>query len=232
MDKKLKLNILQQPTNTTCGPTALHAVYNYFDDKISLEEVVNNIVQFEEGGGTIAVHLARHALRQGYEVCLHSFNLNIFDPSWFGLSDDQILENLKERLLKKKLTPKEQQVMSEYIAYFADGGKVYFEDLTKELIIRYLRQKTPIITSLNCTWLYQDERENPITNVVDPMTGDPVGHFVVIHGIEKGRVFIADPFEQNPFGETLYYDIDFDRLINSILLGISSHDGNLLIIKR
>ena len=51
-----KLKILTQPDDSTCGPTSLHAVYQYFDDEISLEQVISE-VSFLEDGGTLAVFL-------------------------------------------------------------------------------------------------------------------------------------------------------------------------------
>lgn len=232
MNANLKLSMVKQPTYTTCGPTSLYAVYSYLGDTISLEKVIKEIEQFEEGGGTIAVHLANHALERGYKVSLYSFNLTIFDPSWFKLSRQEIIQKLKLRLEQKKLSAKAQKIYPVYIKFFELGGEVLFEELSRDLIFRHLRENIPIITSLSCTWLYKDPRENPITNVEDDILGDPVGHFVVLHGIKGNRVYVADPFEQNPIGETLYYDIEYHTLINSILLGVTSFDGNLLVLRK
>ena len=59
-----RLKILTQPDDSTCGPTSLHAVYQYFDDDISLDQVIAE-VSFLQEGGTLAVMLGCHAL-QGY----------------------------------------------------------------------------------------------------------------------------------------------------------------------
>ena len=77
------LIIHSQPDNTSCGATCLHAIYNYYGDTISLEEVVKEVEQFEDGGGTFSVVLANHALRRGYKTTMYVYNLNLFDPSWF-----------------------------------------------------------------------------------------------------------------------------------------------------
>jgi hypothetical protein len=76
MDKKLRLAIQAQPGDTTCGPTCLHAVYNYFGDKISLRNVIGQVKQLK-GGGTLAVLLGCHALRRGYRAKLYTFNLQV-----------------------------------------------------------------------------------------------------------------------------------------------------------
>ena len=36
MDIDLNVRIERQPDYTTCGPTALHAIYNYYGDPIDL----------------------------------------------------------------------------------------------------------------------------------------------------------------------------------------------------
>ncbi|MBD63639.1 MAG: hypothetical protein CME62_00395 [Halobacteriovoraceae bacterium] len=232
MNTRLKLNMQKQPTYTTCGPTTLHAIYNYYGDSISLEQTISEIRQFEEGGGTIAVSLANHALKRGYDVCLYSYNLNIFDPTWFELDKEQMIIKLEQRLAQKELSAKAKRIYPQYIKYLKLGGTILFRDLSKELIFNHLKFEEPIITSLNCTWLYKDMREDSVTNIENDIIGNSVGHFVVLHGMKDNKVNVADPFEQNPIGETLYYDIEFDRLINSILLGITSFDGNLLVIRK
>jgi ABC-type bacteriocin/lantibiotic exporter with double-glycine peptidase domain len=40
MKQTLRLDILPQPDDTTCGPTCLHAVYRYWGDEIPLAQVI------------------------------------------------------------------------------------------------------------------------------------------------------------------------------------------------
>jgi hypothetical protein len=93
--------------------------------------------------------------------------------------------------------------------------------------------KTPILTGLSSSWLYRDKRENPLTNEYDDILGKPAGHFVIINGYdEKGDFLICDPYHKNPINSSNHYSINGDRLITSILLGITSYDGNLLLIEK
>ena len=68
METRLKLDILPQPDNMTCGPTCLHALYRYYGDDLLLEDVIEQVPSLE-GGGTLAVLLACHALRRGSVSC-------------------------------------------------------------------------------------------------------------------------------------------------------------------
>ena len=71
--------------DSTCGQTCLHAVYHFFDDPIALERVVAEVEPLE-AGGTLAANLARHALRRGYAATIYTYNLRVFDPTWFDRS--------------------------------------------------------------------------------------------------------------------------------------------------
>jgi ABC-type bacteriocin/lantibiotic exporter with double-glycine peptidase domain len=54
-----------QPTETTCGPTCLQAVYAYHGDEVPLDSLIGNVPALLNGG-TLAVILGRHALHVGY----------------------------------------------------------------------------------------------------------------------------------------------------------------------
>jgi len=229
--KVLPINIASQPDDTTCGPTSLHAIYDYYGDAIKLEKVIKDINQHAEGGGTFAVVLGQHALKRGFKATLYSYNINIFDPSWFKLEKKELISKLKERSSKRKGI-KLKAAIAEYVKYLEDGGTIAFESLSKDLIETILNSDTPILTGLSSTWLYQSKRENSISNKVDDIAGDPAGHFVIINGLNGNTVSIADPYIKNPINNDHFYKIDLDRLINAILLGITSYDGNLLVIQR
>lgn len=226
--------MLPQPDCTSCGPTGLHALYDYWDDPISLDQVVKSVVQFERGGGTLGVILGKHALDRGYQVKIYTYNLHIFDPSWFSLSSHDLIEKLRLRIKNKQLSEKETIAHNAYIEYLRLGGVLAFEDLSPALLTRYLDQGIPLLAGLSSTWLYGAKRENSALNVDDDVAGDPAGHFVVLYGhdLNTGLVNVADPYLPNPIRDGHYYQISLDRIISSILLGVMTFDGNILVIKR
>ncbi|HUG01384.1 MAG TPA: hypothetical protein VML95_05940 [Longimicrobiales bacterium] len=77
-----ELEVLPQPDDTTCGPTSLHAVYRHWGVDIPLERVIDEVTPLPHGG-TLAVSLACHALRHGFDATIYTYNLQIFDPTWF-----------------------------------------------------------------------------------------------------------------------------------------------------
>ncbi|MBH48107.1 MAG: hypothetical protein CME71_08050 [Halobacteriovorax sp.] len=231
MDKILPIKIAAQPDDTTCGPTSLHAIYDFYQDPITLKKVIKDIDQHAEGGGTFAVVLGRHALSRGYHATVYSYNINVFDPSWFGLEKKELIAKLKQRYEKRKGV-KLKAAIKEYIKFLKAGGEIRFDDLSPELVSDILAKDTPILTGLSSTWLYQSKRENSVSNKNDDIGGDPAGHFVIVNGLKDDIVSVADPYIKNPISNDHFYKIDINRFINAILLGITSYDGNLLIIER
>src|SRR5271163_3163697 len=90
----LNFDIKAQPDEVTCGPTCLHALYQYYNDSISLKEVIREVKSLKTGG-TLAVMLGNHALKHGYKAYIYTHNLNIFDPTWFRYSSSKMLQLLK-----------------------------------------------------------------------------------------------------------------------------------------
>ncbi len=231
METKLSVEILPQPDNTTCGPTCLHSIYAYHDDTIELEQVVAEVRQLEQGG-TLAVYLACHALRRGYDATIYTYNLQMFDPTWFDSQPVDIGARLQAQAIANP-APTLQLATAGYLEFLRLGGRLRFEDLTTSLIRKYLNRGVPILTGLSATYLHRTAREYGSECVIDDVRGEPAGHFVVLCGYEKEarRVLVADPLLPNPISSAHLYLINIDRVICSILLGILTHDANLLIIE-
>ena len=231
MEKQLRLEILPQPDHLTCGPTCLHAVYRFFGDHISLNQVIDEIPQLEDGG-TLAVVMACHALKRGFDATIFTYNVQVFDPTWFKPGAPPLSERLTAQRNAAD-SSRLQLVCSEYLDFLHLGGKLRMEDLTSELIRRFLKNSTPILTGLSATYLYRAKRELGRDSVPDDVRGFPVGHFVVLCGYYQSNrtVLLADPLQPNPLATEQTYALGIDRVKNAILLGIVTHDANLLIIE-
>jgi hypothetical protein len=48
---------------------------------------------------------------------------------------------------------------------------------------------------------------------------------------QQRKVLVADPYLPNPLADDHYYDVELDRLVCAILLGVLTYDANLLIIE-
>jgi hypothetical protein len=228
----LEIEILSQPDDASCGPTCLHAVYRYFGDHVSLHEVIADVPTVA-GGGTLAIHLANHALRRGYQALIYTFDLSVFDPTWFEGRPVDLSDRLR-RQLDVKQDPHLREATAAYLEFLERGGELEMEDLTPGLLRRWLAQRRPILTGLSATFLYRCAREVGETTLsLDAIRGHPTGHFVVLCGYdaEERKVCVADPLEDNPrFQEHIYW-LPVERVINAILLGVLTYDGNLLVLE-
>jgi hypothetical protein len=239
MSEPVRLNVLPlpQPTDSTCGPTCLQAVYRFYDDEIGLDQVIGETGMLEEGG-TLAVYLGTHALRRGYTATIFTYNLHVFDPTWFG--PGVILE---KKLLDQQAVKdgsKLQTATAAYLEFLRLGGVIRMEVLTIDLIRRHLKRSVPVLTGLSSTFLYGEAREQSLnppvngrTSHSDDVGGFPCGHFVVLCGYDADErtVLVADPLETNPIAADRRYWVDIDRVFSAIMLGILTYDANLLIIQ-
>lgn len=221
-----------QPDDFTCGPTSLQAVYGFFGDTLELPEITVDLPVVEEGG-TLAVHLGVDALRRGYEARLHSYNLRVFDPSWSGYDMAALERALGERA-RVKDDPKLLESIAAYRSFIRAGGIIDFAGVTPELLRGYFDRGLPVLAGLSATYLYASPRERVAgkSMVYDDIAGEPQGHFVVLCGFDGDRVVVADPLAENPLSHDHYYPVDLQRLINAILLGVLTYDGNLLVLSR
>jgi hypothetical protein len=225
------LIVERQPDDVTCGPACLHGIYRHYGDDVSLERVITEMRMLDRGG-TLDVFLANHALERGYAVTLFTYNLELFDPTWFDLPADELRERLKAQAEIKRWR-RLQAATRGYDEFLRLGGKLKLRDLEPSLLRKFLKRGIPVITGLSATYLYRAVRDIPETNEDDDVRGEPVGHFVVLTGYRRvtREVLIADPLWENPLVGSRYYAVKAHRLIGAILLGAVTYDANLLVIE-
>lgn len=258
MTKSIEFNIQTQPDDTTCGPSCLASVFRYYGDEVDLQEVIRDTPALEEGG-TLAVLMGTYALSRGYRVRIITYNLRVFDPSWFdaapvlrgsdvagsaaGIVEPvwrcpavDLVPKLEAQRVGKKSVRLQTSCLA-YVDYLRHGGEVLMCELNGDLIRFFLDQGKPVMTGLSSTWLYQAPRQIGRTNRPDDVRGEPEGHFVVLSGYNRERkmVHVADPWLPNPLGgvssRSNEYDVGMDRLLGSIMLGVLTYDANLMIIE-
>ncbi|MFU8822557.1 MAG: peptidase-C39 like family protein [Gammaproteobacteria bacterium] len=228
----LDIPIQPQPDDVTCGPTCLQAVYRQLGQHLDLQQIIDEVRGLPDGG-TLAVFLGIHALKRGLNARLYSYHLKIFDPSWRGATRAELAGKLEAQLAFKH-GKKFVAASRAYIRFLELGGEIAFDDLTAELLDVSFDAGLPVLTGLSATYLYDSRREYTDRHnraVYDDLRGEPTGHFVVLCGREHGKVRVADPFIGNPLADdSHYYDVDVERLIRAILLGVMTYDANLLVI--
>lgn len=231
VETRLHFDILPQPDDRSCGPTCLHAVYRYYGMNLALENVIKETSTLEHGG-TLAVMLGCQALTRGFHATIYTYNLQVFDPTWFPADSRSLTKKLAAQGEWKE-SKRIATATEAYLEFLEQGGQLKMVDLTPSLIRKHLKRGTPILTGLSSTYLYQEAREYGRHCDSDDIRGTPAGHFVVLCGYDSTSrgVLIADPLLPNPLAASQQYVINVDRVICAVLLGILTYDANLLIIE-
>jgi hypothetical protein len=226
---RLPVTMLAQPDGTSCGPTCLHAIYRYWGERDALRKIIARTRRLEHGG-TYVVFLACDALRRGFEATIYTYNLTVFDPTWFRPGVD-IADRLR-RQRDRKHDPVLVRATEGYLDFLSLGGRLRLADLSRALVRGILRRRLPILTGLSSTFLYRSAREYGPNDTPDDVRGNPAGHFVVLAGYDRRarEVLVVDPYGPHPYGKSRRYWINIDRVLGAVLLGIVTHDANLLVV--
>ena len=232
VESKLFVPILAQPDDTTCGPTCLQAIYRYYGDVVPLPSVIDEVATLA-GGGTLAALLGCHALARGYDARLYTFDLTLFDITWFAEDSPPLADKLKAQIAHKP-DARFLEATAAHLRFLELGGDIRFEDLTAGLIRNILKRDRPILAGLSATYLYRSarERDEGVRLVADDLRGEPSGHFVVISGYNMDRraTHIADPLLPNPLSTGQHYEVTLNHLVCAVMLGIITRDANLLVL--
>lgn len=229
---ELKVERMLQPDEVTCGPTCLRKVYQYYGFPVELDDIFEALERNEDGG-TLAVFLGIAALKMGYRARIFSYDLRIFDPTWFQLPRKELTEKIFARFPYLS-DEKRLRAAGAYIRFLEMGGELSFEELTPALLKSIIDRDHPVLAGLSATYLYRFARERWDTrlqkHVDDDVRGEPTGHFVVISGYDQWgrRLTVVDPSEHVPASIDGRCSVDAERLINAILLGDVTYDAVLL----
>jgi len=220
----------RQPDDISCGPTCLHQVLRFHGSRVDAPEL-SPLITRNDDGGTQAVFLALAAQRLGFTSTLYPYDLRVFDPTWFSLPREDLVEKLRRReavVRRRKLAAS----VRGYRLFLEAGGEIRFEELSRQLVVGILRRGHPVICGLSATHLYRQARERPADNEPDDVAGEPVGHFVVVNGFERGgrSLLVTDPWPHAPFPRGGPYSVPSQRLLNAVLLGDVTYDAVLLEI--
>jgi hypothetical protein len=221
-----------QPDEVTCGPTCLRKVYSFYGLPDTQEQIVNALERNEDGG-TLAVYLGIVALQRGLRARIYSYDLRIFDPTWYGLQNADLKEKILARFPYLK-DEKRERAANAYVRFLEMGGELAFDELRHTLLKDIIDRGHPLLAGLSATYLYRSSRERWDStegrHVDDDVGGEPTGHFVVISGYDNWgrRVTVVDPFEHAPVNQAGLIQVDCDRLINAIMLGDVTYDAVLL----
>ena len=174
----------RQPNETTCGPTCLHAIYDYYEDAVPLEQVIAETPMIDNGG-TYAPFLGCHALKRGYTATMYTWDLMMFDPSWFAAGAPPMVDRLTQQA-ELKSDPRVQRRI-------ARVSRIRRTRRRRSVSAISPRRSCAASCAAACrcsrdfssTYLYRMRREFGPNDKPDDLRGEPAGHFVVLSGYHR-----------------------------------------------
>ncbi len=153
--------------------------------------------------GSLSQELATWAISLGYEVTIHSFDVQITDMSWIGMDEQMLLERLKavEEIRNVPNLGKEssKRYVRSYVNFIKNGGKLIIAQYPTIDKIVELLQISPLFVNVCAHTLYGIGRLSylePGKNKPDDVNGKITTHSIVVHEYDgKGTFTIADPWE-------------------------------------
>jgi hypothetical protein len=230
--KLRRLTITPQPDDVSCGPACLEAVYRHHGVHVPLGDLLRDVPPLHNGG-RLAVQLGIHALDQGLRVRLFTYNLEAFDPTWFGRPPEELADRLRAQR-RVKTSRRLREATELYLAFLERGGRIEHELLTQELLAGFLDEGLPLLAGVCATYLYGCPREvGDVVLSYDDVRGRPTGHFVVLYGHDDATrtMHVADPAPDNPRFGSHHYAVGVERVIGAMLLGAFTWDANFLVVE-
>lgn len=212
-----------EQTGDNCGPNSLAQLLSFYGDTAT-PEALREQTRMIKGIGTYDGHLGLTAIQRGYAVRITPANLYAIDPTWQGLSSEELVRRLRrfrktvrERLLRISLDG--------YIAFLQAGGTLDFEVISRHLLVKKI-QHHPLMVGLCSTVLYGNKRPPR------PEIRYRFGHFVVVNGYnpDSDRFSIVDPWHTIPMSKTGRYAVPSSKLIAAMYLGEATYDCTIIEI--
>lgn len=226
-----------QPTNTSCGYTALSILLSFYDKDVSVEELLTAVKQplndKGEPGGSITAELVTWCLSQGFDSTLYSFDGLMLDISWQKLSQAKLLDKIEAVQESRDVLGLGVEYGSRYLKAYADmmkaGGELTIQSHVTTRLINNLLQTAPVYANV-CSNVMNDLGRTRTAElhkyVEDDIEGRLFTHSVVIYGRDtNGNYLIADPWSG-------MIEIDTDTLLSSITMAQIECDNMVFQLDR
>ena len=219
-----------------CAPTALNQIFSYYGLNIELKDLIKRCetkIKYKDW----EYKAASVALDEGFKVDIYSTSLELFDPSWFKISRNKLINKLNKRL-KFVLKSNKSDWRNGYIKYWHEdaiketvnflenGGNIKFDLFNEKMIYNILSRKIPILVcflDVNLFYCYKRKYNNKYNDI----KGMNFGHSVVVSGYKNNKFIITDSGKKCP-NKSGIYSVLPDKLLTSIL----RYDGELVSIHK
>lgn len=234
------IQAIKQKTSE-CMQTAATQLISFYDKSITVEEVLKEVpIYIDENGdkiGTSPGHLASFFAARGYKTTTHIFDVELFDLSWSGLSNTEVINKLikrQEYIPTNSWLAKYHHILVEgWQLYVQKGGTFGFPVLSSKLIHELL-QEGPVLMMVNSTYLNRSSKQSYSTEtdkfVDDDLQGRSLTHAVTAAGYKDGKFLIVDP--DPPEGIEQHRWIESDHILASIMAAQTESDNFIISVSK
>lgn len=231
MPVHLDIERIKQVPNE-CEPTCLKQIADFYGIDVSLDELISRISTDRFRWHNWDFNTARVARELGLESVVYTRSAGIFDPTWVGLSGDELAEKLREEVDYLNTEnynglPSNPEDAAAALRYVEGGGTIQFVPITSKLIRGVLDNRHPLLAGVNFNLMTGVSREKVLPDgswVKDDVKGNSYGHIVVLNGYDADNISVVDPW---PYSEASYF-VNEDVLIDSIL----RNDANVIEVYK
>jgi len=196
-----------QPTNNTCGYSALATLLSHYNKEYKPEELVNKVPQPIDSEGTahgsVTAQLVDWCQSEGMQTHMYVSDPYVLDLSWKDMDSEQVKERIKKVGSSRKVPLLGDHwtkvYVDAYLSMLENGADLSVVPFIKSKLLYKLLEKGPIFANIGSTANSGNGRTiNPSLreSVVDDVKGSISTHSVVIYGNDdRGNFLIADPWD-------------------------------------
>ena len=220
-----------------CAQANAVQILNHYGISKTIDDIKSEVpVYISKSGvplGSSLGHIATYFITLGFKTTLHTVDIEIFDPSWSGLTSLELIDNLRLRRQHFKSVKYEVEaldvIFDGYIKFLEAGGKIVFPIIDENYLIDLL-SLGPIYCSVNYNFLNSTSKylfEGSVSTH-DPVKGSSFAHIVTLAGFHDGQFKVVDPDAE--FGGVRL--INSSLLVGSIYLAESDYDPLLITLEK
>jgi uncharacterized protein YvpB len=218
-----------------CAQASAAQLLNFLGRNKTIDEVKEEVpVYLDKEGqplGTSIGHIANYFIQQGYKTTIHTTDIQLFDRSWIGKTNEELIELLqqREKYIKHPIYGADvfDVIFDGYISYLKEGGSITFPLIDETYLVKML-EKGPLFAVVSYNFLNSIPKYKYIKDenkyLQDPIQGNPTTHSIVIAGYKDNKFYIVDP--DFDFGGKKW--VDSGLLIASLYVAETNYD-NLII---
>ncbi len=174
--------------------------------RAEIEDLIAEVPEIKDRDGNvrggIAQEVAIQCLDRNTYVDMYTFDCQIIDLSWQGLSNDELISRLTEvkevRNIPNLGKPLTQRYIDAYISFLQKGGRLHILPVVTTKLLYRLLDKNALFVNACPHILFNEGRllyPKLRTSKLDDINGEVSIHSLVISGYdEKGNFLLSDPF--------------------------------------